>query len=166
MVCTLHSLLAAAAVLNQASSWTPPTRRRPALAPRHALKVEQDARWPGWTESVDPAAKLLYMPFLETQLKILEKLGAIERPEEVRPDLRLGERPRRSDDDAKGAARVLAHLEEGLGATKPVLMETPVLGRTHQFTPVRVKEEARAGEILPLRLAAHDGKSFEGLRAA
>ncbi len=67
---------------------------------------------------------------------------------------------------AKGAARVLAHLEEGLGATKPVLMETPVLGRTHQFTPVRVKEEARAGEILPLRLAAHDGKSFEGLRAA
>ena len=67
MVCALHSLLAAAAVLKQASRWTPPMRkRRPALAPRYALKVEQDARWPGWTESVDPAAKLLYMPFLET----------------------------------------------------------------------------------------------------
>ena len=67
---------------------------------------------------------------------------------------------------AKGAERVRAHLESGLGATRQVLMETPTLGRTHQFTPVRVTEEARTGEILPLRLAAHDGKSFEGLRAA
>jgi hypothetical protein len=61
---------------------------------------------------------------------------------------------------------VIAHLEEGLGATRPVLMETPTLGRTHQFTPVRVKEEARAGDILALHLATHDGKSFEGSRAA
>ncbi|MEP2828355.1 tRNA (N(6)-L-threonylcarbamoyladenosine(37)-C(2))-methylthiotransferase MtaB [Parvibaculum sp.] len=67
---------------------------------------------------------------------------------------------------AKGHAHVRAHLDEGIGATRAVLMETPTLGRTHQFTPVRVKEEARAGEIIPLRLAAHDGKSFEGLRAA
>ena len=67
---------------------------------------------------------------------------------------------------AKGRSRVLAHLEEGLGATRPVLMETATLGRTHQFTPVRVAEEARAGDILALRLAAHDGQSFEGLRAA
>ncbi|ABS63034.1 MiaB-like tRNA modifying enzyme [Parvibaculum lavamentivorans DS-1] len=66
----------------------------------------------------------------------------------------------------KGAERVRAHLESGLGATRPVLMETPTLGRTHQFTPVRVTEAATAGEILPLRLAAHDGQSFEGLRAA
>ena len=122
MVCrTLHSLLAAA-VLKQASSWTPPTRRRPALAPRHALKVEQDARWPGWTESVDPAAKLLYMPFLETQLKILEKLGAVEVPDAVRPDLRLGQRPRRSDDDAKGAARVGSRVFEVPGTFRRVRM--------------------------------------------
>ena len=67
---------------------------------------------------------------------------------------------------AKGALAVRAHLESGLGATRPVLMETPTLGRTHQFTPVRVNEEARAGEIVPVRLAAHDGRSFEGLRAA
>ena len=66
---------------------------------------------------------------------------------------------------AKGEAAVRAHLDSGLGATRPVLMETPTLGRTHQFTPVRVKEAARAGEILALRLAAHDGKSYEG-RAA
>ncbi|MDX5366186.1 MAG: tRNA (N(6)-L-threonylcarbamoyladenosine(37)-C(2))-methylthiotransferase MtaB [Alphaproteobacteria bacterium] len=67
---------------------------------------------------------------------------------------------------AKGEAAVRAHLDSGLGATKPVLMETPTLGRTHQFTPVRVSEAARAGEILALRLAAHDGKSYEGSRAA
>ncbi|MBX3508384.1 tRNA (N(6)-L-threonylcarbamoyladenosine(37)-C(2))-methylthiotransferase MtaB [Parvibaculum sp.] len=67
---------------------------------------------------------------------------------------------------AKGEAAVRAHLDSGLGATRPVLMETPTLGRTHQFTPVRVKEEARAGEIIALRLAAHDGKSYEGSRAA
>lgn len=66
----------------------------------------------------------------------------------------------------KGMARVRAHLDQGLGATKPVLMETPTLGRTHQFTPVRVIEAATAGEILPLHLAAHDGQSFEGSRAA
>ena len=66
----------------------------------------------------------------------------------------------------KGAEHVRAHLESGLGATRSVLMETPTLGRTHQFTPVRVAEAATAGEILPLRLAAHDGQSFEGLRAA
>ncbi len=45
-------------------------------------------------------------------------------------------------------------------------MESPTLGRTHQFTPVRVTEKARVGDILPVRLAAHDGRSFEGLRAA
>jgi len=67
----------------------------------------------------------------------------------------------------KGAARVRAHLDTGLGATKPVLMETPTTGRTHQFTPVRLADAAAtAGEILPLRLATHNGQSFEGLRAA
>ena len=121
MVCTL-SLLAAAAVLKQASSWTPPMRRRTAVTPRQALAVEQDARWPGWTESVDPAAKLLYMPFLETQLKILEKIGAVEVPEAVRPDLRLGVKPRRSDDDAKGAARVGSRVFEVPGTFRRVRM--------------------------------------------
>ncbi|PKQ02863.1 MAG: tRNA (N(6)-L-threonylcarbamoyladenosine(37)-C(2))-methylthiotransferase MtaB, partial [Alphaproteobacteria bacterium HGW-Alphaproteobacteria-12] len=66
----------------------------------------------------------------------------------------------------KGVEHVRVHLDQGLGATRPVLMETPVLGRTHQFAPVRVSEAASAGEILALRLAAHDGKSFEGSRAA
>ena len=67
---------------------------------------------------------------------------------------------------AKGDAAVRAYLDGGLGGTAPVLMESPGFGRTHQFAPVRVKEAARAGEILTLRLAAHDGRSYEGLRAA
>ena len=63
----------------------------------------------------------------------------------------------------KGAARLATHLNEGLGFTKPVLMESEILGRTHQFTPVRlVANGLRAGDILPVHLAAHDGQSFEG----
>ncbi|MDO8290935.1 MAG: tRNA (N(6)-L-threonylcarbamoyladenosine(37)-C(2))-methylthiotransferase MtaB [Parvibaculum sp.] len=63
----------------------------------------------------------------------------------------------------KGAARLTTHLDEGLGATKPVLMESEVLGRTHQFTPVRLAASGlRAGDILPVHLFAHDGQSFEG----
>jgi threonylcarbamoyladenosine tRNA methylthiotransferase MtaB len=65
----------------------------------------------------------------------------------------------------KGAARVAAHLDAGIGATLPVLMESETLGRTHQFTPVRILDASvRPGEILDLRLAAHDGQSFEGRR--
>ncbi|MGB5093401.1 MAG: tRNA (N(6)-L-threonylcarbamoyladenosine(37)-C(2))-methylthiotransferase MtaB [Parvibaculum sp.] len=67
----------------------------------------------------------------------------------------------------KGSDRVTLHLDAGLGLTRPVLMESARLGRTHQFTPVRLIEgEARPGDIIELRLAAHDGESFEGLVAA
>ncbi len=67
----------------------------------------------------------------------------------------------------KGAERLRAHLESGLGATCPVLMETGTMGRTHQFTPVRLEGgKAQAGDILPVQLAGHDGKRFKGLLAA
>ena len=63
----------------------------------------------------------------------------------------------------KGAERVRAHLESGLGATQAVLMESENLGRTNQFTPVRLASPGiHAGDILPVHLAAHDGQSFEG----
>ena len=63
----------------------------------------------------------------------------------------------------KGTERVRAHLETGLGATQPVLMESENLGRTNQFTPVRLHGTGiHAGDILPVHLAAHDGQSFEG----
>jgi len=63
----------------------------------------------------------------------------------------------------KGAERLHAHLEIGLGATQAVLMENENLGRTNQFTPVRLAGSGiRAGDILPVHLATHDGQSFEG----
>ena len=67
----------------------------------------------------------------------------------------------------KGAERLALHLDAGLGHTAPVLMESEHLGRTHQFTPVRIAgANFHAGDILPVRLAAHDGQSFEGRVAA
>jgi threonylcarbamoyladenosine tRNA methylthiotransferase MtaB len=63
----------------------------------------------------------------------------------------------------KGVERVGRHLDQWLGQTCPVLMETENLGRTHQFTPVRTSDaRAHPGEIVPMRLVAHDGQSFEG----
>ncbi|HMM15199.1 MAG TPA: tRNA (N(6)-L-threonylcarbamoyladenosine(37)-C(2))-methylthiotransferase MtaB [Parvibaculum sp.] len=68
---------------------------------------------------------------------------------------------------AKGAERVRLHLEEGVGSTRTVLMESETLGRTNQFTPVHlVNASVRPGEILDVRLAAHDGVSFQGQCAA
>ncbi|MGB5948004.1 MAG: tRNA (N(6)-L-threonylcarbamoyladenosine(37)-C(2))-methylthiotransferase MtaB [Parvibaculum sp.] len=68
---------------------------------------------------------------------------------------------------AKGAERVRLHLEEGVGTTRTVLMESETLGRTNQFTPVHlVNASVRPGEILDVRLAAHDGVSFQGQCAA
>ena len=46
-------------------------------------------------------------------------------------------------------------------------METGTMGRTNQFTPVRlIGGKARAGDILPVCLNEHDGKSFKGQLAA
>lgn len=72
---------------------------------------------------------------------------------------------------AKGTARLAAHLDAGIGRIAPVLMESENLGRTNQFTPVRLigavgHTGVHAGDILPVRLSAHDGQSFEGLAAA
>ena len=64
---------------------------------------------------------------------------------------------------AKGQMRLTAHLDAGVGRTAPVLMETEILGRTHQFTPVRLSATGlKAGDILPVHLTTHDGQSFEG----
>jgi 15,16-dihydrobiliverdin:ferredoxin oxidoreductase len=110
-----------AALLAQASCWTIQSQHA-RLTLRRALNLETDERWPGWTESVDPTATLLYMPFLDTQLRILEELGAVEAPDAVREDLRLGTRPRRADDDAKGAARVGSRVFEVPGMFRRVRM--------------------------------------------
>ena len=61
-----------------------PARRLPA---RRALATSTDERWPAWTESIEADASLLYMPFLEHQLGVLERLGAVEEPSALEPRL-------------------------------------------------------------------------------
>ncbi|MDE1174878.1 MAG: tRNA (N(6)-L-threonylcarbamoyladenosine(37)-C(2))-methylthiotransferase MtaB [Parvibaculaceae bacterium] len=68
---------------------------------------------------------------------------------------------------AKGAERVRAHLERTLGTAQTILMENGGIGRTRQFTPVRVADpRALPGSLIEVALTGHDGKSLEGRLAA
>ena len=78
-------LVASVAGLQRPHSRCSPATCRRAAAPAH----ETDDRWPGWTESVDGASELLYMPFLEHQLGVLGALGAAEVPSALPPHLAL-----------------------------------------------------------------------------
>ena len=63
----------------------------------------------------------------------------------------------------RGAEALVRHLQAEIGASRRVLAESPELGRTEQFTPVKLAAPAVPGEILDLRIASHDGRQ---LRAA
>jgi len=60
---------------------------------------------------------------------------------------------------AAGEAQVKTHLHRQVGRTHNVLMESPEMGRTEQFTEVRLANPAREGSILPVYItgveAAH-----------
>jgi threonylcarbamoyladenosine tRNA methylthiotransferase MtaB len=60
----------------------------------------------------------------------------------------------------RGAEALRAHLDSEIGATRRVLTESNELGRTEQFTPVRLATKAEAGKILDLTIAAHDGRQL------
>jgi len=60
----------------------------------------------------------------------------------------------------RGALALRAHLDGELGATRRVLTESRETGRTEQFTPVRLAAPAEPGEILDLKIAAHDGRQL------
>ncbi|MEJ2623134.1 MAG: tRNA (N(6)-L-threonylcarbamoyladenosine(37)-C(2))-methylthiotransferase MtaB [Pseudolabrys sp.] len=60
----------------------------------------------------------------------------------------------------KGEAALRAHLDSQVGATRRVLTESPALGRTEQFTPVRLAAPVAPGEILDLTIADHDGRQL------
>jgi len=60
----------------------------------------------------------------------------------------------------RGAAALARHLACEVGATRRVLAESPELGRTEQFTPVKLAAPAEPGEILDLRIASHDGRQL------
>jgi threonylcarbamoyladenosine tRNA methylthiotransferase MtaB len=57
----------------------------------------------------------------------------------------------------EGEKALARHLDATVGTTRTVLAETAALGRTGQFTPVRLTG-AVPGEIVSRRIAGHDGR--------
>ena len=60
----------------------------------------------------------------------------------------------------RGALALRRHLDGEVGATRRVLMESRDTGRTEQFTKVRLARPAEPGQILDLKMAAHDGRQL------
>jgi threonylcarbamoyladenosine tRNA methylthiotransferase MtaB len=59
-----------------------------------------------------------------------------------------------------GEAALRRHLEGEIGARRRVLAESNAIGRTEQFTPVRLAAPAGPGTILDVSIAAHDGRQL------
>jgi threonylcarbamoyladenosine tRNA methylthiotransferase MtaB len=60
----------------------------------------------------------------------------------------------------RGAAALKQHLDGEVGAIRRVLTESQGLGRTEQFTPVKLALPTEAGTLLDLKMAAHDGRQL------
>ena len=60
----------------------------------------------------------------------------------------------------KGEAALRAHLDGEVGECRLVLAETAAIGRTEQFTPVRLAAPAAPGAMLDVRVAGHDGRQL------
>jgi len=58
----------------------------------------------------------------------------------------------------KGAAALRRHLDPQIGAHRLVLIERGGIGRTEQFTPVRLAIPAVPGDIVDLIIKGHDGR--------
>jgi len=58
----------------------------------------------------------------------------------------------------KGDAALRDHLDRETGTCRPVLAESHALGRTEQFTPVRLSAPAKPGIILDVTIMGHDGR--------
>jgi len=56
-----------------------------------------------------------------------------------------------------GALALTRHLDREVGARRRVLVESRHIGRTEQFTAVKLAAPAEPGTILELTIAAHDG---------
>lgn len=61
---------------------------------------------------------------------------------------------------AKGEVALRAHLDGEIGARRQVLTELNGIGRTPQFTPVRLPNPAAAGQIGEFAIVAHDGQTL------
>ncbi len=60
----------------------------------------------------------------------------------------------------RGATALTRHLEDEVGATRRVLVESDDSGRTEQFTQVKLASPVEAGSIVELKIAAHDGRQL------
>jgi threonylcarbamoyladenosine tRNA methylthiotransferase MtaB len=60
----------------------------------------------------------------------------------------------------KGEAALRRHLDREIGARRRVLAEAGGLGRTEQFTPVRLAATIKRGVILDLTVTGHDGRQL------
>jgi threonylcarbamoyladenosine tRNA methylthiotransferase MtaB len=61
---------------------------------------------------------------------------------------------------AKGEAALRAHLDAQVGARRRVLTESQELGRTEQFTQVRLNGPIEPGVIVELAISGHDGRQL------
>jgi threonylcarbamoyladenosine tRNA methylthiotransferase MtaB len=60
----------------------------------------------------------------------------------------------------RGALALRRHLEAEVGATRRVLTESHEIGRTEQFTQVKLAMPVEPGKIFDLTMAAHDGRQL------
>jgi threonylcarbamoyladenosine tRNA methylthiotransferase MtaB len=60
----------------------------------------------------------------------------------------------------RGEEALRRHLDAEIGATRRVLTESHEIGRTEQFTPVRLAVPSEQGRILDVKIAAHDGRQL------
>ena len=58
---------------------------------------------------------------------------------------------------AAGSAQVTKHLSEQIGKTHHILMESPDMGRTEQFTEVRFNTPQPEGQIVIAKILSHTG---------
>jgi threonylcarbamoyladenosine tRNA methylthiotransferase MtaB len=61
---------------------------------------------------------------------------------------------------AKGDRALTRHLDTQVGARRHVLAERGGVGRTEQFTPVKLASTVEPGAILDLTITGHDGRSL------
>ncbi|MBW7922520.1 MAG: tRNA (N(6)-L-threonylcarbamoyladenosine(37)-C(2))-methylthiotransferase MtaB [Rubellimicrobium sp.] len=61
---------------------------------------------------------------------------------------------------AEGDAALARHLQAQVGRRHRVLMESPRMGRTEQFTEVRFVEDQPEDHILEVTIAGHDGRAL------
>jgi threonylcarbamoyladenosine tRNA methylthiotransferase MtaB len=60
----------------------------------------------------------------------------------------------------KGEAALRGHLEREVGSRRRVLTERGGIGRTEQFTPVRLTMPVEPGLLLDVTIAGHDGRQL------